>query len=224
MDYCRTYIPQVLFLSIFHGPIAWLNATFLVLGEGCVIVSLLFEALFVDETQVDVFDAVLINEGWRDLIEPFRMLDPEALDPVKQLGKPIIKTEYSPFSFRQIVELILFLPLNLIPAIGTPLFLIMIGYRAGPFQHWRYYKLLGFDKKERKAYIKQSQLRYTWFGTMALVLQLVPVLSMFFLLTTAAGSALWAAKMEERRKRLEAGEGARGADVPPAYSDNPDPV
>lgn len=177
-----------------------------------------------DETQVDVFDAVLINEGYRDLITPFRMLDHEAPDPVKQLGKPIIRTEYSPFSFRQVAELVLFLPLNLIPVVGTPMFLIMTGYRAGPFQHWRYFKLLGFDKRERKAFIKQRQLRYTWFGTVTLFLQLVPVLSMFFLLTTAAGSALWAAEMEESRKRLEAEDDTERAEAPPAYSDNPDPV
>lgn len=39
----------------------------------------------------------------------------------------------------------------------------------------------------------------TRFGTVALVLQLVPGLSMFFLLSTAAGSALWARDMERRR-------------------------
>ena len=201
-----------------------MNATFLVLGEGCVIVSLLFEAFFVDETQVDVFDAVLINEGCQDLISPFRMLDHEAPNPVKQLGKPIIRTEYSPFSFRQIAELILFLPLNLIPVVGTPMFLIMTGYRAGPFQHWRYFKLLGFDKKGRKAFINKRQLRYTWFGTVALILQLVPVLSMFFLLTTAAASALWAAKMEQVRKHADVEDDLAEADAPPAYSDNPDPT
>ena len=36
------------------------------LGEGAVIVALLFEAFFVDETQVDVFDAAscLLISGW----------------------------------------------------------------------------------------------------------------------------------------------------------------
>jgi hypothetical protein len=53
------YLPQVAFLALFgHGPGAFLNAAFLVLGEGAVIIALLFEALLVDETQVDVFDAV----------------------------------------------------------------------------------------------------------------------------------------------------------------------
>lgn len=53
------YLPQVAFLALFgHGPLAFLNAVFLVLGEGAVVVALLFEALLVDETMVDVFDAV----------------------------------------------------------------------------------------------------------------------------------------------------------------------
>jgi hypothetical protein len=51
-------LPQVAFLAIFHGALAWVNGAFLVLGEGLVIVSLIFEAFLVDETLVDVFDAV----------------------------------------------------------------------------------------------------------------------------------------------------------------------
>ncbi|CAF9933921.1 hypothetical protein IMSHALPRED_009523 [Imshaugia aleurites] len=198
-----TYLPQVALLAIFHGRLAWLNATFLVLGEGAAIVSLLFEAFFVDETLVDVFDAVLINEGYSDLVISSRILNPDGKDPVKQLGKPTISAVYSPFSFRQIAEFIIFLPLNLIPVAGTPMFLILTGYRAGPLQHWRYFKFLEFTKKERNAFIKKRRLRYTWFGTVALLLQLVPVLSMLFLLTTAAGSALWVTELEAKRRRLE---------------------
>lgn len=51
-----TYLPQALFLLPFHGPTAWFNAVFLVLGEGQVLVALLFEGFMVDETLVNVFD------------------------------------------------------------------------------------------------------------------------------------------------------------------------
>jgi uncharacterized protein involved in cysteine biosynthesis len=195
-----TYLPQVAFLAIFHGPGAWLNATFLVLGEGAAITALLFEAVFVDETLVDVFDGVLVNEGFEDLVGQARILDRDAENAVKKLGKPTKSAVYSPFSFRQIIEFIIFLPINLIPAAGVPLFLILTGYRAGPFHHWRYFKLLDFTKKERKKFIQKRQMSYTGFGMVALALQLVPVLSMFFLLTTAAGSALWVVKMEDARR------------------------
>lgn len=194
------YIPQVLFLLVFHGPGAWINATFLTLGEGSVVVALLFEAFFVDETLVDIFDAVLIDQGCQELLTEARQLDENAENSVKMLGKPMISSVYSPFSLRQILEFVILLPLNLIPFAGVPLFLFLTGYRAGPFHHWRYFKLRGFDKKERKQYIKQRQLKYTWFGMVALTLQLVPVLSMFFLMTSAAGSALWVAQMERQRR------------------------
>ena len=209
---------QVALLAIFHGRLAWINATFLVLGEGAAIVSLLFEAFFVDETLVDVFDAVLINEGYTDLIASSRILDPNGENPVKQLGKPMTSAVYSPFSFQQIAEFIIFLPLNFVPVAGTPMFLILTGYRAGPLQHWRYFHLLEFTKKERNAFIKKRRLRYTWFGTVALLLQLVPVLSMLFLLTTAAGSALWVATLEAKRRVLEARREDAGRE---RYADNP---
>ncbi|KAL9624533.1 MAG: hypothetical protein Q9160_001197 [Pyrenula sp. 1 TL-2023] len=199
-----TYLPQVAFLAIFHGSGAWLNATFLLLGEGAAITALLFEAFFVDETLVDVFDAVLIEEGHSDLVEKARAIHNEASNPVKMLGKPSVTSVYSPFSLRQIIEFIIFLPFNLIPWVGVPIFLLVTGYRAGPLQHWRYFKLLGLNKKERQLYVKRRQLKYTWFGTIALLLQLVPGLSMLFLLTTAASSALWVARMEDARKSREA--------------------
>ncbi|KAI4117742.1 MAG: hypothetical protein LQ345_002091 [Seirophora villosa] len=212
-----TYLPQVAFLAIFHGRrLAWINGAFLVLGEGAAITALLFEAFFVDETLVDVFDATLSNEGCRQLVATSRILNPEASDPVKALGKPTTSAVYSPFSLRQIVEFILFLPLNFIPVAGTPMFLIMTGYRAGPLHHWRYFKLMGLTKKERNAYLAKRKMQYTWFGVVALLLQLVPVLSMLFLLTTAAGSALWVTRLEEKQ-RSSPNEPETG----PHYEDSP---
>ncbi|KAF2101611.1 hypothetical protein NA57DRAFT_35609 [Rhizodiscina lignyota] len=211
-----TYLPQVAFLAIFHGRAAWFNATVLVLGEGAAIVGLLFEAFLCDETQVDIFDTVLVAKGFEDLVSTTRPVDPDQADPVKALGKPTVSSVYAPFSFRQIFEFIIFLPLNLIPYVGVPVFLLLTGYRAGPFHHWRLFKLRGYDKKQRNDFIKRRQLKYTWFGTIGLILQLIPIFQMFFLLTTAAGSALWAAQLEEERSLQDAAE-SQGPD----YTDDP---
>lgn len=198
------------------------------LGEGAAITALLFEAFFVDETLVDVFDAVLVNEGCEDLVERGRDLNQEENNPVKMLGQPRVSAVYSPFSIRQIVEFIIFLPLNLIPVAGTPIFLFLTGYRAGPLHHWRYFKLLQYSKKERRKFVKSRKLQYTWFGTAALLLQLVPVLSMLFLLTTAVGSALWVVRLERARRIVEGAEGGgerreeydeEHTDEPPPYRD-----
>ena len=210
------YLPQALLLLPFHGRAAWFNATILVLGEGATLTALLFEAFFVDATLVDVFDAVLVAKGHELLVSRGREVllaeEPDehrqapaqtALshptserNPLQRLGPTHFSPVYSPFSALQITEFILLLPLNFVPIIGVPAFLLLTGARGGPLHHHRYFKLRGLHKKERRKEVKQRNLQYTWFGTGALALQLIPGLSMLFLLTTAAGSALWVADLE----------------------------
>ncbi|KAK5008269.1 hypothetical protein LTR16_004363 [Cryomyces antarcticus] len=205
-----TYLPQVAFLAVVfrQGHSAWVNGTVLVLGEGAAIIAILFEAFLVDEAQVDIFDAVLVSEGHDDLVRTMRpvedaLLSGEYANPVRRLGRPTKASVYAPFSLRQIVEFVVLLPLNFVPFVGVPLFLLLTGYRAGPFQHWRYFKLRALSRSERDAEVGKRRPSYTWFGTVALLLQLVPVLSMLFLLTTAAGAALWAARLEEEKMMAE---------------------
>lgn len=209
------YVPQVAFLAIWHGfnASAWINGASLVLGEGSLIIALLFEAFLVDHTQVDIFDAVLVAQGLSSLVSKGRVVDDQSdLDPRQRLGKcnKDVERVYSPFSLRQILEFVFFLPLNFIPWAGVPLFLLVTGMRAGPFQHWRYFKLLGLSKKDRKKVERRMSATYTWFGTVHLALQLVPGFSMLFLMTTAAGSALWVSQLERERQAALEGRSAVG--------------
>jgi hypothetical protein len=55
----------------------------------------------------------------------------------------------------------------------------------------------------------------------ALILQLIPVLSMFFLMSTAVGAALWVVEIENRRPLLASG---RRSDRDEAYRDTVDPM
>ncbi|RYP03461.1 hypothetical protein DL764_005142 [Monosporascus ibericus] len=224
------FLPQLAFLYIFQGRSAWLNAIVLVLGEGLVIVQGLFEGFFVDECRVDVFDATLIDKGLADVVAPHRILYPDAANSVKTLGKPSTAAVYQPWSLIQIIELIVFLPLNLIPYVGTPAFIIITGARLGTFAHYRWFKLRGLTRKERKAEIRSRMWDYTWFGTVAMLLELVPILSFLFLLTSTTGAALWAARLEEQKRRQVAVSGdaapvssrGGGADEPPPpYEDDP---
>ncbi|KAI2634453.1 hypothetical protein GGS21DRAFT_103264 [Xylaria nigripes] len=220
-----TFLPQFAFLAIFHGRAAWLNAVVLVLGEGLVIIQGLFEGFFVDECRVDVFDATLINENLESIVAPHRLLFPDAPNAVKKLGKPTSAAVYQPWSLIQIVELILCLPLNLIPYVGTPAFIMITGARLGTLAHYRWFELRGLNQKERKAAIRNRSWDYTWFGTMAMLLGLVPVLSFFFLLTSTAGAALWAAKLERQLRLPSDTRADSSGEIPdeqlPTYVDNP---
>lgn len=187
------------------------------LSESAAITAILVEAWFIDEQLVDAFDAVLVSRGYEELVRTHRPVEAAVLSggsgsELKRLGRPTHKSVYSPFSLRQIVEFVLLLPLNLVPYVGVPAFLWLTGYRAGPFSHYRLFKLLEFTKLEKREWVRKYRRQYTMFGAMHLVLQLVPLLSMMFLLTSATGSALWAADLldEEKRREEESGATTRG--------------
>lgn len=138
------------------------------------------------------------------------------------LGKPTTSAIYTPWSVIQILELIVFLPLNLIPWFGTPAFIIITGTRLGKLSHYRWFQLRGFSKEEKKAEASKLAWDDIWFGTISMILELIPILSFFFLLTSTTGAAIWTARMEkERRPQLQTEHGPSDEhdDPPPAYSD-----
>lgn len=141
------------------------------------------------------------------------------------LGKPTSSAIYTPWSVIQIIELIVFLPLNLVPVVGTPAFIIITGTRLGKLSHYRWFQLRGFSKAERKQEIRKLAWEDIWFGTVAMILELIPVLSFLFLLTTTAGAALWTARIENERKASAVPDAVREddeqeeTDAPPPYSD-----
>ncbi|PHH72493.1 hypothetical protein CDD80_4499 [Ophiocordyceps camponoti-rufipedis] len=218
------FLPQYALIAILHGWGAWFNAVVLTLGEGLVITQALFEGFFVDECRVDVFDAVFIKRGLVDLVAQHRLLFDDAPSAVKMLGKPTSPAAYQPWSVIQIIELIVFLPLNLVPLVGTPAFIIITGTRLGKLSQYRWFQLRGLSRREREREIGGLTWDYVCFGTVAMLLELVPLLSFFFLLTTSAGSAAWAAAMEHHRRQaaraaVEARAGPGGS-PPPAYTDD----
>ena len=75
--------------------------------------------------------------------------------------------------------------------------------------------LVSLGKRE----IKSRTWDYVWFGTVAMILELIPVLSLFFLLSTTLGSALWVGDMEAEHKNQAVRDLV--GDVPPPYEDDP---
>ncbi|ROT37865.1 hypothetical protein SODALDRAFT_278938 [Sodiomyces alkalinus F11] len=221
------FLPQLALLAIFQGRSAWLNATILVLGEGHVLIQGLFEGFFVDEARVDVFDATLIKCSHTNLVAPHRILYPDAPNAVKMLGKPTTSAVYTPWSVIQIVEMIVFLPLNFIPIVGAPAFIMITGTRLGKLAHYRWWTLRGLNSKERKRDANSRLWEYVWFGTVAMIMELIPVFAFFFLFTTSAGAALWVARLEDESRGDDAqpvDDERRDTDdhpPPPPYQDDP---
>lgn len=186
--------------------------------------------------------ATLIDHDLVGLVAPHRLLFPDAPNSVKMLGKPTSRAEYTPWSFVQIFELVVCLPLTFIPIVGAPAYIIITGTRLGKLSHHRWFKLRGLSRRERKEEAKKYSWDYVWFGTMAMILELIPLLSFFFLLTTTAGCGLWVSKLENKARGRPNEEGSRAEEgravpsessgrdgvaveerdePPPPYSDDP---
>jgi hypothetical protein len=147
--------------------------------------------------------ATLIHYGLVDLVAPHRVVFPDAANSVKMLGKPTSSAAYQPWSLIQSIELVFWLPLNLVPYVGTPAFILITGTRLGKLSQYRWYKLRGLSQHERRGEIKKRTWEYIWFGTVAMILELIPILSFFFLLTTTAGSAIWVAGLEKEARHTQ---------------------
>lgn len=134
------------------------------------------------------------------------------------LGKPTTAAIYQPWSIIQIIELVVFLPLNLVPYVGPLAFIMITGTRLGKLSHHRWFQLRGLSKPEKKKELKRMGWDNVWFGSVAMILELIPILSFFFLLTTSTGSALWTARMEHESRQREVDSSAE-PDAPPPYTD-----
>ncbi|KAI5781890.1 hypothetical protein EDC01DRAFT_723114 [Geopyxis carbonaria] len=195
------YIPHVLLLTLFHSPLAWSNAALMVLSESASVIALLAEALFTERQLVDVFDTVLLAElGVRaeGMVRATRAVEYDD-DGQWRLGAhsvdPYLKWRASA---RITLYFLLELPLNLVPLVGTPLFLLLQAYHLGPLSHYRYFQLLRLQPRDRKEMVERNRWRYAAFGAVHVLLQIVPVLSVLFLFSTAVGAALWAVENEKR--------------------------
>ena len=122
----------------------------------------------------------------------------------------------------------MYLPLNLIPGIGTLLFIILQGQRFGPSAHLRFFQLKGWSNTQREEFIAQHRGAYTRyvlyifekrayhcryrftpshataltlfssFGIPAALLETIPLAQVLFAFTNNVGAALWAADLEDR--------------------------
>jgi hypothetical protein len=116
-------------LTFVNGPLAWVSTIALVLSESAAIITALSRTFLIDEALTDIFDAVLLQEGYTSLVKSGRELNPKG-GPVGRLGK-VLKRPFARLSVQNLVRYFLWLPLNFVPVVGTVLFLFVQGLPLG---------------------------------------------------------------------------------------------
>ncbi|KAL1637379.1 hypothetical protein SLS56_000517 [Neofusicoccum ribis] len=190
-----TYLPQAAILAIFNGPLAALSTILLVLSESSTISNLLSRTFFIEDALIDTFDGTLVSRGMTSIVSEGRQIKPGS-DPVNKLGK-LLKKPFARFTPKAIIRYLIYLPLNFIPVVGTIMFVILQGRKAGPAAHARYFQLKGMNSRQKESFVDERKAAYTSFGVPAVLLELVPIAGLFFSFTNTVGAALWAADMEQ---------------------------
>lgn len=116
-------------------------------------------------------------------------------DAIARLGK-LVKKPFAKFAPSAVIRYFMYLPLNFIPVVGTVMFILLQGKRNGPNAHNRYFQLKKMNKSTREDWVEQRQGAYTSFGVVATLLEMVPIVGIFFAFTNTVGAALWANDLE----------------------------
>lgn len=113
------------------------------------------------------------------------------------MGK-MIKKPFGRFAPSAFLRYLLYLPLNMVPVVGTVLFLLLQARKYGSNAHTRYFQLKDWKKGQKDEWVEKRRAEYTGFGLPAVLLEMIPFVGVFFAFTNAVGAALWAADIEDR--------------------------
>ncbi|KAI1762003.1 hypothetical protein GGR53DRAFT_447103 [Hypoxylon sp. FL1150] len=198
-----TYLPQLAILVFVNGPLAVFTTVLLILNESSTIVNLVSRNFLLQDALLDTFDGTLVARDATEIVSEGRQLK-SGPDPIARLGK-ILRSPFSKFTPKALVRYIMYLPLNFIPVVGTVLFILIQGRTRGSSVHGRYFQLKGWTASQQKDWLKRHTAPYTTFGTIATLLEMIPVVSMFFAFTNTVGAALWAADIEQKNSQMTQG-------------------
>lgn len=154
-----TYLPQAALMAFTNGPLAAVSAALLVLSESSTLFTIFSKTFLIQDALVDTFDGVLVSENTTDLVSGGRQIKAGS-DPMAKLGK-LVKTPFAKFTPSALIRYFMYLPLNFIPVVGTVMFVILQGRRAGPAAHQRYFQLKGWNDPQRQKHIEDNKAAYT---------------------------------------------------------------
>ncbi|KAJ5584897.1 uncharacterized protein N7459_004697 [Penicillium hispanicum] len=196
-----TYMPQMAIMAFTSGPLAAVSAALLVLSESSTITNLLSRSFLVEDALIDTFDGTLVARDQEPLVAQGRQVKPRSSgkDAIARLGK-VFTEPLARLKPQALLRSLLYLPLNLIPVVGTAIYVAVQGKRAGPALHARYFQLKGWNARQREEWVAQNRGAYTGLGIASVVLEMVPFASIALSFTNTVGAALWAADLERARK------------------------
>lgn len=195
-----TYLPQLAVMAFVNGPLAVFTTALLILNESSTITGMVSKNYLLREAILDTFDGTLVARNSAGVVAQGRELNSRG-DAIQRLGKAL-KTPFKRFSINELIRYVMYLPLNFIPVIGTAAFILLRGRSRGNMVHDRYFQLKGWPASRKSKWLKDHTGPYTAFGTVATLLEMIPIVSVVFSFTNTVGAALWAADIEAKESDM----------------------
>ncbi|EHK23974.1 uncharacterized protein TRIVIDRAFT_212730 [Trichoderma virens Gv29-8] len=194
------YLPQLAVLLLFNGPLAVYSTVLLTLNESSIIIHMISRTWILQEALMDTFDGTMVSRNATAVVQQGREVRPGS-DPMKKLGK-VFKKRFEKMSLTSMVRYFMYLPLNFIPVVGTITFIFLHGKHRGRIVHSRYFQLKNWSESQRTQWLNTHTGAYASFGVVATLLEMIPVVSIFFSYTNTVGAALWAADIEMQNNAM----------------------
>ncbi|GAB1312139.1 Outer spore wall protein RRT8 [Madurella fahalii] len=195
-----TYVPQLAVMVFVNGPLAVFTTVLLILNESAAIVSFVSKNYLLHDALLDTFDGTLVARNSTSIVASGRELK-SGDDAMQRLGK-VLKKPFSRFSVKELVRYCMYLPLNFIPVVGTVAFILLGGRSRGNAAHDRYFQLKEWSSSRTSKWLSDHKGPYTAFGTVATLLEMIPLASIVFSFTNTVGAALWAADIEAKENEM----------------------
>lgn len=196
------FYPAVAFISILiYGPFGLVSAWFIILQQSGFVSVLMVRSILMPQIEKIAFDAVLSREFTDDLVLMGKLRRIVVVPFIVKFVRQIILVP-SMFTLPiLILKVMMIFALNMIPFIGPILVVLFQAPSKGLHAHSRYYSLKGYDQRQIRAIYRENTGAYMGFGLMALLLEMIPLLSIFFMFTNTIGGALWAISIEAKNEK-----------------------
>ncbi|KAK4081104.1 uncharacterized protein Triagg1_2636 [Trichoderma aggressivum f. europaeum] len=203
-----TYLPQLAVLLLFNGPLAVYSTVLLTLNESSILIHMISRTWILQEALMDTFDGTLVSRNATALVQQGREVKPGS-DPMKKLGK-VFKKRFDKMSLTAMIRYVMYLPLNFIPVVKTEARSYTVEYVVTTLNATievcangvKYFTLKNWSESQRTQWLKGHTGAYASFGVVATLLEMIPVMSIFFSYTNTVGAALWAADIEQQNNAM----------------------
>ncbi|RMX64103.1 hypothetical protein DD238_007872 [Peronospora effusa] len=170
--------------------LSWLLGVMIVLVE-IFLVTFIFNSLIMGCYEDKIFEQVMVARGCKELVE-----NEERHAGFLRKCRSCYRVSF----WMKLGLLLITLPLNLLPIIGSILYAWLNGTIVAWESHLLYFEFKNFSYGQQRAFVNNHKVQYSSFGMQALLMEMIPGVGLLSVFTNAVGAALFAAQLEEEEK------------------------